>query len=122
MTWAQLKENQKLRFFKYPNTIRMATAKFQKIEILEEEKMVGISLEKKNFKGQLKISSDSFAFNKTYSLGFYALEDAETLKKNIGEVREQRKEKVKVLLKEVKEQMYLIELLNIDLGLKLKRW
>lgn len=122
MTWAQLKENQKLRFFKFPNTIRTATTNFQKIEILEKEKMIGISLEKKNFKRHLKLSSETFAFNKTYSLGYYTLEDVETLKKNIGEVKEQRKEKVKVLLKEVKEQMYLIELLNIDLGLKLKRW
>ena len=77
---------------------------------------------RKNFKGQLKLSPDSFVFNKTYSLGYYASEDIKTLKENIGEVKEQRKEKVKVLLKEVKEQMYLIELLNIDLGLKLKRW
>ena len=122
MTWVQLKENQKLRFFKFPNTIRIATTKFQKIEILEKEKMIGVSLEKKSFKGQLKLSSDSFVFNKTYSLGYYTSEDLKTLKENIGEAKEQRKEKVKVLLKEVKEQMYLIELLNIDLGLKLKRW
>ena len=122
MTWAELKENQKLRFFRTQNSIRVKNSTFKKTEINGKERKLKVLVEKDNCEGEIILNAENFAFGDTKRIGYYTLDDKKELKWAIKKTKYEREEKIKIAMKEVMEQKSLIELLNIELGLKLKRW
>ena len=122
MTWAELKENQKLRFFRPQKSIRVKNSTFKKTEINGKERKLKVLVEKDNYEGEINLNAENFAFGDTKGIGYYTFDDGKELKLAIEKTKQERKERIKIAMKEVTEQKFLIELLNIDLGLKLKRW
>ena len=122
MTWAELKENQKLRFFRAQNSIKIKSSTFKKTKIDRKERKLKVLVEKDNYEGEVNLNAENFAFGDTKGIGYYTFDDGKELKLAIEKTKQERKERIKIAMKEVTEQKFLIELLNIDLGLKLKRW
>lgn len=122
MTWAELKENQKLRFFRTQISIRVKNSTFKKTEINGKERKLKVLVEKDNCEGEINLNAENFAFGDTKGIGYYTLDDKKELKLVIKKTKQERKERIKIAMKEVTEQKFLIELLNIELGLKIKRW
>ena len=122
MTWAELKENQKLRFFRTQKSIRVTNSTFKKTEINVKERKLKVLVEKDNCEEEVHLNAENFAFGDTKGIGYYTFDDEKELKLAIEKTKHERKERIKIAMKEVTEQKFLIELLNIDLGLKLKRW
>ena len=122
MTWAELKENQKLRFFRTQKSIRVTNSTFKKTEINGKERKLKVLVEKDNYEGELNLNAENFAFGDTKGIGYYTFDDEKELKLAIEKTKHERKERIKIAMKEVTEQKFLIELLNIELGFKLKRW
>ena len=122
MTWAELKENQKLRFFRTQKSIRVTNSTFKKTEINVKERKLKVLVEKDNCEEEVHLNAENFTFGDTKGIGYYTFDDEKELKLAIEKTKHERKERIKIAMKEVTEQKFLIELLNIDLGLKLKRW
>ena len=122
MTWAELKENQKLRFFKAQNSIKIKNSTFKKTRIDKKERKLKVLVEKENYEGEIHLNAENFAFEDTIGIGYYTFDDEKELKLAIKKTKQKREERIRNAMKEIKEQNFLIELLNIDLGLKLKRW
>lgn len=122
MTWAELKENQKLRFFRTQNSVKIKNSTFKKTIINKKERKLKVLVEKDNCEGEINLNAENFAFGDIKGIGYYAFGDEKELKLAIKKTKYERKERIKIAMKEIKEQSFLIELLNIDLGLKLKRW
>ena len=122
MTWAELKENQKLRFFRTQKSIRVTNSTFKKTEINGKERKLKVLVEKDNYEGEINLNAENFAFGDTKGIGYYTFDDGKELKLAIKKTKCEREERIKIAMKEATEQKYLIELLNIELGLKIKRW
>ena len=122
MTWVELKENQKLRFFKAQNSIKIKNSTFKKTRIDKKERKLKVLVEKENYEGEIHLNAENFAFEDTIGIGYYTFDDEKELKLAIKKTKQKREERIRNAMKEIKEQNFLIELLNIDLGLKLKRW
>lgn len=122
MTWAELKENQKLRFFKAQNSIKIKNSTFKKTRIDKKERKLKVLVEKENYEGEIHLNAENFAFEDTKGIGYYTFDDEKELKLAIKKTKQKREERIRIAMKEIKEQNFLIDLLNIDLGLKLKRW
>ena len=122
MTWAELKENQKLRFFRTQKSIRVKNSTFKKTEINGKERKLKVLVEKDNYEGEINLNAENFAFGDTKGIGYYTFDDGKELKLAIKKTKQEKEERIKIAMKEVTEQKSLIELLNIELGLKIKRW
>ena len=122
MTWPELKENQKLRFFRTQKSTRVTNSTFKKTEINGKERKLNVLVEKDNCEEEVHLNAENFTFGDTKRIGYYTLDDKKELKWAIKKTKYEREERIKIAMKEATEQKSLIELLNIELGLKIKRW